>query len=113
MALSYHWPKPWAINRSPRSECSGHKNKARLVTNTRNRRAICTITTKVSQELYEDVYKSWTEVCKSLPADHVLHYTIQPMGKAGVQAGKDRGENIMGHESIPQCCKYILRPSSQ
>lgn len=28
------------------------------------------------------------------------------MGKAGVEAGKDRGENIMGHESIPQCCTF-------
>ncbi|PIG81073.1 hypothetical protein AARAC_010256 [Aspergillus arachidicola] len=43
------------------------------------------------------------EVCKTLPAGCVLHYTIQPMGKPGVQAGGDRGENIMGHESIPQC----------
>ncbi|RAQ54943.1 hypothetical protein AFGD_009560 [Aspergillus flavus] len=66
-------------------------------------RAVCSVTTQVSQELYEEVYKSWTEVCKTLPAGCVLHYTIQPMGKAGVEAGKDRGENIMGHESIPQC----------
>jgi hypothetical protein len=81
-----------------------------LYTNIRNRRAICTVTTKVSLELYEDVYKSWTEICKTLPTDAVLHYTIQPFGKAGVQAGKDRGGNIMGHESVPQCCKYILYP---
>ncbi|KAE8134245.1 hypothetical protein BDV38DRAFT_295494 [Aspergillus pseudotamarii] len=67
------------------------------------KRATCTVTTQVSQELYEEVYKSWTEVCKTLPSGCVLHYTIQLMGKAGVQAGKDRGENIMGHESIPQC----------
>ncbi|KAB8267307.1 6-hydroxy-D-nicotine oxidase [Aspergillus minisclerotigenes] len=67
------------------------------------KRAVCSVTTQVSQELYEEVYKSWTEVCKTLPAGCVLHYTIQPMGKAGVEAGKDRGENIMGHESIPQC----------
>lgn len=66
------------------------------------------MTTKVSQELYEDVYKLWDEVCKTLPADAVLHYTIQPFGKAGVQAGKDRGDNIMGHESIPQCCMFIV-----
>ncbi|KAF7628947.1 hypothetical protein AFLA_004290 [Aspergillus flavus NRRL3357] len=67
------------------------------------KRAVCSVTTQASQELYEEVYKSWTEVCKTLPAGCVLHYTIQPMGKAGVEAGKDRGENIMGHESIPQC----------
>ncbi|KAJ5101068.1 6-hydroxy-D-nicotine oxidase [Penicillium angulare] len=67
------------------------------------KRAICTMTTKVSQDLYEDVYNSWIEVCKTLPKDCVLHYTIQPFGKPGVQAGKDRGGNIMGHESVPQC----------
>ncbi|KAE8411403.1 6-hydroxy-D-nicotine oxidase [Aspergillus pseudocaelatus] len=61
--------------------------------------------TKVSQKraICTKVYKSWTEVCKALPSGCILHYTIQPMGKAGVQAGKDRGGNIMGHESIPQC----------
>ncbi|KAJ5914076.1 6-hydroxy-D-nicotine oxidase [Penicillium tannophilum] len=78
------------------AQAMGHKQEAK-------KRAICTMTTKVSQELYEDVYKLWTKVCKTLPADAVLHYTIQPFGKAGVQAGKDRGGNIMGHESIPQC----------
>ncbi|KAE8363096.1 6-hydroxy-D-nicotine oxidase [Aspergillus caelatus] len=61
--------------------------------------------TKVSQKraICTKVYKSWTEVCKTLPSGCILHYTIQPMGKAGVQAGNDRGGNIMGHESIPQC----------
>ncbi|PWY88590.1 6-hydroxy-D-nicotine oxidase [Aspergillus sclerotioniger CBS 115572] len=67
------------------------------------KRSICTVTTQVSPDLYEEVYKTWVEVCKSLPTGAVLHYTIQPFGKAGVQAGKDRGENIMGHESVPQC----------
>ncbi|KAJ5657925.1 6-hydroxy-D-nicotine oxidase [Penicillium longicatenatum] len=78
------------------AQAMGHKQEAK-------KRTICTMTTKVSQELYEDVYKSWTEICKTLPTDAVLHYTIQPFGKAGVQAGKDRGGNIMGHESVPQC----------
>ncbi|RMZ36093.1 hypothetical protein CA14_009715 [Aspergillus flavus] len=79
-------------------------NKATVaVAQVSQKRAVCSVTTQVSQELYEEVYKSWTEVCKTLPAGCVLHYTIQPMGKAGVEAGKDRGENIMGHESIPQC----------
>ncbi|KAK6838553.1 hypothetical protein RU639_000035 [Aspergillus parasiticus] len=45
------------------------------------KRAVCSVTTQVSQELYEEVYKSWVEVCKTLPAGCVLHYTIQPMGK--------------------------------
>ncbi|KAJ6020376.1 6-hydroxy-D-nicotine oxidase [Penicillium herquei] len=67
------------------------------------KRAISTATTRVSQELYEGVYKAWTEVCKTLPADCVLHYTIQPFGKAAAQAGEDRGGNIMGHEGVSQC----------
>ncbi|GAQ44259.1 hypothetical protein AtubIFM55763_011527 [Aspergillus tubingensis] len=67
------------------------------------KRSICTVTTRNSPELYEEVYKTWVEVRKTLPADTVLHYTIQPVGTAAVQAGKDRGENIMGHESVPQC----------
>ncbi|KAJ5091509.1 hypothetical protein NUU61_006379 [Penicillium alfredii] len=67
------------------------------------KRAICSVTTKVSQSLYEEAYKSWNETCKRLPAGCVLHYTIQPMGKAGIKAGKDRGENIMGLEDVPQC----------
>ncbi|KAJ5921477.1 hypothetical protein N7466_009803 [Penicillium verhagenii] len=67
------------------------------------KRAICTVTTKVSQKLYEQVYETWSETCKSLPADCVLHFTIQPVGTAGIQEGKARGENIMGHESVAQC----------
>ncbi|KAJ5690711.1 hypothetical protein N7462_005103 [Penicillium macrosclerotiorum] len=67
------------------------------------KRTISTVTTKVSQELYEGVYKLWTDICKTLSSDCVLHYTIQPIGKAGIQAGKDRGENIMGLESVSQC----------
>ncbi|PYI05444.1 6-hydroxy-D-nicotine oxidase [Aspergillus sclerotiicarbonarius CBS 121057] len=70
---------------------------------TSQKRSICTVTTQASHDLYEEVYKAWVEVCKSLPTGAVLHYTIQPLGKAGVQAGKDRGENIMGLESVPQC----------
>lgn len=72
------------------------------------RRSICTVTTRNSPELYEEVYNAWVEVRKTLPADTVLHYTIQPVGTAAVQAGKDRGENIMGHESVPQCCMFTL-----
>lgn len=86
---------------------SAQKTESSLAANRCNRRAICTVTTKISQELYEEVYKAWDETCKSLPAGCVLHYTIQPMGKAGVEAGKDRGENLLGLESVPQCCTCI------
>ncbi|KAK2762643.1 hypothetical protein FQN54_000816 [Arachnomyces sp. PD_36] len=67
------------------------------------KRAIGTITTKASQELYEEVYRLWTKTCGDLPVGCVLHYTIQPIGTAGIQAGKDSGENIMGLESASQC----------
>lgn len=73
-----------------------------------NRRAICTVTTRVSQDLYEEVYQVWKKTCATLPAECVLHYTIQPMGAAGVQAGTDRGGNIMGLEGVPQCCTYSI-----
>ncbi|KAL4905011.1 hypothetical protein BDW74DRAFT_185452 [Aspergillus multicolor] len=69
---------------------------------TPQKRCICTATTRISHDLYEEVNKVWVEVCKTLPPDAVLHYTIQPFGKAGVHAGKDRGENIMGLASVPQ-----------
>ncbi|RAL10134.1 FAD-binding oxidoreductase [Aspergillus homomorphus CBS 101889] len=67
------------------------------------KRRICKISTQVSHDLYEEVFKAWGEVSKTLPTGAVLHYTIQPFGKAGVRVGKDRGENIMGHEDVPQC----------
>ncbi|KAL3445433.1 hypothetical protein BJX65DRAFT_296956 [Aspergillus insuetus] len=75
------------------------------------KRSACTIRMLISHELYEAVYRAWVEVCKTLPAGVVLHFTIQHMGKAGVQAGKDAGWNIMGYESVLQtwwivACKW-------
>ncbi|KAE8309104.1 6-hydroxy-D-nicotine oxidase [Aspergillus transmontanensis] len=58
------------------------------------KRAVCSVTTQVSQELYEEVYKSWVEVCKTLPAGCVLHYTIQPMGKPAQQAVNKMSEMV-------------------
>ncbi|RAH72997.1 FAD-binding oxidoreductase [Aspergillus aculeatinus CBS 121060] len=66
-------------------------------------RAITSVTTRVSHDLYDRVYLCWMQLRKTLPAGCVLHYTIQPMGTAGVQAGSDRGGNIMGLEAVPQC----------
>ncbi|OKL57121.1 hypothetical protein UA08_07505 [Talaromyces atroroseus] len=78
------------------AQAMGHAQEAK-------KRTIGTVTTKVSQELYEEVYSLWMETCKYLPAGSVLHYTIQPVGSAGVQVGRDRGDNVMGLESVPQC----------
>lgn len=40
-----------------------------------------------------------------MPAGAVVHYTIFPVGSSSVQAGEDRGGNIMGIEKVPQTCK--------
>ncbi|OJK04879.1 hypothetical protein ASPACDRAFT_1851840 [Aspergillus aculeatus ATCC 16872] len=47
------------------------------------KRAITSVTTRVSHDLYDRVYLCWTRVRATLPAGCVLHYTIQPMGTAG------------------------------
>ncbi|PYI28057.1 hypothetical protein BP00DRAFT_403651 [Aspergillus indologenus CBS 114.80] len=67
------------------------------------KRAISSVTTRVSHDLYDRVYQCWTQLRATLPVGCVLHYTIQPMGTAGVQAGRNRGGNIMGLEAAPQC----------
>jgi hypothetical protein len=36
--------------------------------------------TKVSHELYDEVYNLWMKASKTLPAGTVLRYTIQPLG---------------------------------
>ncbi|RAK73801.1 FAD-binding oxidoreductase [Aspergillus fijiensis CBS 313.89] len=77
--------------------------KIGLFTNFNDGRAITSVTTRVSHDLYDRVYLCWTQLRKTLPAGCALHYTIQPMGTAGVQAGSDRGGNIMGLEAVPQC----------
>ncbi|RAL13784.1 uncharacterized protein BO97DRAFT_423162 [Aspergillus homomorphus CBS 101889] len=64
------------------------------------KRSDCTITSQVSRDLYEEVCKAWFGACKTLPPGAVLHYTIHSLGKTGIQAGKDRGENSMGHEDV-------------
>ncbi|RAL04565.1 FAD-binding oxidoreductase [Aspergillus ibericus CBS 121593] len=66
------------------------------------KRAISTITTKVSVELYEDVYTLWNGVRSTLPDGCILHYTIQPMSAAGVRAGEERGGNVLGLEGVGQ-----------
>jgi hypothetical protein len=71
-----------------------------------NRRAISSVTTKVSRELYAEIFEAWEEVCKKLPTGVNLHFTIQPVSSGGVQAGDNRGGNILGLEKVPQCCQY-------
>ncbi|KAF4991537.1 hypothetical protein FDECE_14011 [Fusarium decemcellulare] len=75
-------------------------------------RTIGTVTTKMSQDLYADVYKAWLEISQTLPEGAVLHHTIQPIGTACIRAAKNNGGNIMGLEEVPQCwwvftCEWI------
>ncbi|KAI0482759.1 FAD-binding domain-containing protein [Xylariaceae sp. FL0804] len=67
------------------------------------KRTIGSVTTKVSADLYLQVHKAWQDVVSTLPEGMILHYTIQPVATAGVQAGEDRGGNAMGLEKVPQC----------
>ncbi|RMJ19360.1 hypothetical protein CDV36_000989 [Fusarium kuroshium] len=78
------------------AQAMGHKQEPK-------NRAIGTVTTTVSESLYVEVYNTWNETIKDLPAGAVLHYTIQPVGKACIQAGKAKGGNVMGLEETPQC----------
>ncbi|KAI1492419.1 hypothetical protein F5X96DRAFT_691612 [Biscogniauxia mediterranea] len=67
-----------------------------------NKRAISTVATKVSNDLYAEVHKAWLDATKKLPPGTTLSYTIQPVSKAAVRAGKDRGGNILGLEEVSQ-----------
>ncbi|KAI1858520.1 uncharacterized protein JN550_012567 [Neoarthrinium moseri] len=72
-------------------------------------RKIATLTTKLSQELYDDVYKLWQGISKKIPDGAMLHYTIQPLSTHAVQAGEHRGANMLGLKKIPQTCKRLTR----
>ncbi|PWY71806.1 6-hydroxy-D-nicotine oxidase [Aspergillus sclerotioniger CBS 115572] len=78
------------------AQAMGHAQEAK-------KRAISTVTTRVSVALYEEVYKVWNEVKETLPEGCILHYTIQPMGENGVREGMHRGGNIMGLKGVEQC----------
>ncbi|KAM6525794.1 hypothetical protein FALCPG4_011329 [Fusarium falciforme] len=78
------------------AQAMGHKQEPK-------NRAIGTVTTTVSESLYVEVYNAWIETIQDLPAGAVLHYTIQPVGMACIQAGKAKGGNVMGLQETPQC----------
>lgn len=61
-------------------------------------------------DLYDEVNRCWQEAIKKVPEGGMLHYTVQPLASAAVQAGEDRGGNSMGLEKVPQCC-MPLEPS--
>jgi hypothetical protein len=70
-------------------------------------RKIGTLTTRISADLYNEVNKCWQDAIKKVPDGGSLHYTVQPLATAAVQAGEDRGGNSMGLEKVPQCCMYL------
>ncbi|KAI1313125.1 hypothetical protein F5Y03DRAFT_390136 [Xylaria venustula] len=72
------------------------------------KRTIGTVTTKVSYDLYFEVYKMWKEVIGELPAGIDSHYTIHPVSASAVEAGERRGGNAMGLQKDSQCCNQTL-----
>ncbi|KAI0409943.1 FAD-binding domain-containing protein [Xylaria palmicola] len=67
------------------------------------KRTIGSVTTKVSYDLYIEVYKAWKGMVSELPAGVEFHYTIQPVSASAVQAGENQGRDIMGLEKDSQC----------
>ncbi|ROV99464.1 hypothetical protein VMCG_06301 [Cytospora schulzeri] len=67
------------------------------------KRKIGTLTTRLGSDLYNEVHELYQEVIKKVPQGAMLHYTIQPLSTLAVQAGEDRGGNMMGLEKVPQC----------
>ncbi|GAB1318345.1 hypothetical protein MFIFM68171_08555 [Madurella fahalii] len=61
---------------------------------TNGKRHGCSLTTRISPT--------------KLPKGYVLHFTAQLVGTAAVQAGKDRGGNMLGLQKIPQCCGWVF-----
>lgn len=66
------------------------------------------MTSRISQELYEENFKYCQEILDKLPATVSLHWTIQPLSQAAVEAGEKRGGNILGLERAPQSRRFPL-----
>ncbi|KAI1348041.1 hypothetical protein F5Y01DRAFT_328885 [Xylaria sp. FL0043] len=67
------------------------------------KRTIGSATTKVSYDLYIEVYKAWKGIVSKLPAGIDFHYTIQPVSASAVEAGDKQGGNVMGLQQESQC----------
>ncbi|SPN99250.1 uncharacterized protein DNG_02287 [Cephalotrichum gorgonifer] len=66
------------------------------------RRAISTVTTEPSKELYEGINKIFQEVTRGLPDAVQIHYTAQPVGPSCVEAGIGQGGNPLGLKKVMQ-----------
>ncbi|KAI0598802.1 6-hydroxy-D-nicotine oxidase [Biscogniauxia sp. FL1348] len=67
------------------------------------RRQYASQASKVDTDFYVDVYEHYQQVVKKYPAAGNLSYTIQPTSTATIDAGEERGGNILGLEKVPQC----------
>ncbi|KAK8036501.1 FAD-binding domain-containing protein [Apiospora marii] len=64
--------------------------------------AYLTMTSRISQELYEENFEYCKDILAKLPATVSLHWSIQPLSQAAVEAGEKRGGNILGLQKVPQ-----------
>ena len=72
------------------------------------RHGISSITAKASKQLYEDINRAFKVVQASVPETVKIHYTAQPFGPGGVDAGESQGGNAMGLKKVLQDCESTL-----
>ncbi|KAI2815744.1 hypothetical protein CBS63078_9936 [Aspergillus niger] len=72
-----------------------------------HRRPLSRFTTSEAwRELYEQVYKTWLEVCKTLPTGAALHYTIHPIGFA-YEWPKDGSDDAAAQKAVDTISKTV------
>lgn len=71
-----------------------------------DRREPYAASTRIDHDLYVDVHERYLELLKTDMPSANLSYTIQPVSKATVMAGQQRGGNALGLEVTPQSCKF-------
>lgn len=67
-----------------------------------DRHAYLTMTSRISHELYQTCFDHCKGILEKLPTTVSLHWTIQPLTLAAVEAGEKRGGNILGLQKAPQ-----------
>lgn len=70
-----------------------------------SRREPYAVSTHVDHNLYVEVHERYVELLKTDMPTANLSYTIQPVARAAVKAGQERGGNALGLEVTPQSCK--------
>ncbi|KAH9890763.1 FAD-binding domain-containing protein [Xylariomycetidae sp. FL2044] len=66
------------------------------------RRQYASQASKVDSDFYVAVYEHYQQVVQKYPAAGNLSYSIQPTPTAAIDAGEDRGKNILGLDRVPQ-----------